>query len=58
MLKKYYLRLSIEVQEDSTKDPEVMDDFHIVSTDFHRSVNVWRMLVQLLDMLKKEEECQ
>ena len=58
MLKKYYLRLTIEVQEDLTKDPEVMDDFFVVFTDFHQACNIMRMLVPLLDMLKKGEECQ
>ena len=53
LTKKYYLRLTIEVQEDFLKEPEAMDDFSVVFTDFHQAGNIWRMLVQLMDMLAK-----
>ena len=53
MNKKYYLRLTIEIQESPDKLPEVMDDFHIEAKDFHQWGALWRMLVQLMDMLAK-----
>ena len=56
MLKKYYLRLTIEVQDSPDNSPEVMDDFLIAAESFHQAGTVWRMLIQLMGMLLRDRD--